>query len=194
MPDAVIQRRPPFPLRPWVRGKAYDDLARPSVLHCDAFVVSAREATYLEIWWVEGGSRVMAHDVYVIEPDGLTPAWQLPASVMRVYWTWQNHAWMRRLHKTVLAQGDRMLGIGRGRWARVVTQAHYVHVTDRDCEPTPNAYTPPKPYVPRAGATSGELAAAFAVREPKRRGRPPKVREEDDVRVVPKPRALPDIL
>lgn len=195
MSAAAKHRRPAFPHRPWIRGKVYDDFARPSIMHCDAYLWQAEGFKYVEIWWTEGGTRFMAHDLYVVEDDGLTPMWNAADNPRAIYWTWENHAWMRRIHKTVLAQGDRMLGIGRGRWARVVTQAHYIHVTDRDCEPTRNSYNPPKPYAPRAGSTSHELGETFA-KVPtlgKRRGRPPgsknkpKVEEPETLRVVPDP-------
>lgn len=166
-------RRPAFQHRPWITGKLYDTYALPSILHLDAYVMQSGTLKYLELWWSEGGHKIMAHDLYMIESDGLTPIWQAPDNAHALHWTRENNAWMARVHKTVLAQEGRMLALGQGRWARVVTQCHYVLVRDTNAEPARNKYTAPKEYVPRAG-TSDDLAAQFAEKPPKRRGRPPK--------------------
>lgn len=150
-------RRPAFPNRPWIGGKLYDEYARTTIMHMDAYLIIHGERSYLIIDWREGGFKRIALDAYWVEPDGLTPVEGAYAETMWLsgkpeYWTRANHATMRRLHKTVLAQPAQMLALGRGRWARVVMRAHYVWARESDCEITgaANKYVERKPYTPRA--------------------------------------------
>lgn len=145
-------RRPPFFNRPWVAGKLYDDLARKSILHCDAYIFTLEGREYLTVEWHEGGRKPIALNTWLIEPDGLTPVWDIPrASGQLMYWTKANNAAMARIHKTVLAMEDTMLTLGMGSWSRVSLRAHYVHVTETNVEKGLDVgYTPRKPYKPRA--------------------------------------------
>ena len=122
-------RRPAFPHRPWITGKLWDDYSRNTVLHLDAYTFVNREYGYLALYWSEGGFKAIALDGYRIEPDGLTPVEGHVTEALRTwgaprYWTRSNNAVMARLHRTVLEQPARMLDLGRGRWSRVVVQAH----------------------------------------------------------------------
>lgn len=147
-------RRPGFPNRPWISGGLYDLMARPSVLHCDAYVMHTRnpaDVTALVIDWREGGRKRVALDAYMIEPDGLTPLWDAERHAVGgvpVYWTRANHTTMRRVHMTVL--NEVAAAEASGRWARVSLVAHYVHVDERDPWRGENHYRERKPYAPRS--------------------------------------------
>jgi hypothetical protein len=136
-PDTFSATRPRYALhnRPWISGKLYDDLVRPSILHCDAFCIDHLGVLYLVIDWREGGKKRVALDAYLIEPDGLTPVWdtERPNGGRQVYWTRANHTIMARIHARVLEQASR-LAVQVG-WRRVMVQAHYVLA--RDIDPWP---------------------------------------------------------
>lgn len=146
--NAEMNKRTPLLHRPWITGKLYDDYTRPSILHCDAYVVSHGALNYLIIDWREGGKTNVALDGWLIEPGGLTETWDI-GRLWNVgvpqYWTQDNHVIMRAIHKRVLAQASEALKVGNGRWARVVTQAHYVKVRETDCEIADNKYVERKP-------------------------------------------------
>jgi hypothetical protein len=85
---------------------------------------------YLVIDWREGGRAQVALDAWLIEPDGLTPIWDASRlSGVPLQWGADGVPWPA-LHQRVLAQAAQ--AEGSGRWARVVTQAHYVTVRDTD--------------------------------------------------------------
>lgn len=147
-PDSFSPTRPrwPFSNRPWVTGKLYDDMARLSILHCDAYVIERGAHSYLIIDWREGGKIRIALDAYLIEADGLTPAWDNGMTGRPVYWHKANAAIMARVHQTVLLCAARAAATGGLRtmggkqWARVMVQAHYVMVRESDTEIAGNRY------------------------------------------------------
>jgi hypothetical protein len=146
------ERRKPFPHRPWITGKVYDDYIRNTILHCDVYVFEFATRSYLVLDWREGGFKRVALDGYLIDADGLTPVWNIEPmwrGGKPRYWTRANHALMSRIHRTALAQGPRMLSLGT--WARVVVHAHYVRLNESDTEPGAGGYKEPKPYAPRGG-------------------------------------------
>ena len=158
MTNPVSYRRPAFPARPWITGALYDLYSADVVLHCDAYVFEYHYFQYLTIDWREGGHKLIASDTWLIEPEGLTPVWDARRDLGRnVYWTRRNAATMARVHKTVLAQAPRMMELTRGRYARVVAQAHYVHVRNVSGEIDGNAYKPPRPYAPRKRAPMPDI-------------------------------------
>lgn len=155
MADTNIYRRPAFLNRPWITGKLYDDYARSTIMHMDAFVFVFGAQRYLMIDWREGGKTQVALDGYLIEDDGLTPVWdieKLRAGGRPEYWTRANHATMSRVHRRVLMEPARMMALGMGKWVRVVTQVHYVYVRETDCEIAANKYVDRKPYAARITA------------------------------------------
>lgn len=174
-------RRPALPARPWISNKLYDTLSRDTVLHCDAYLFLTDNREYLVIDWREGGKVLVAHDAYLIEPDGLTPVWGVAAvrQGALMYWTRENNATMGGMHQRVLAN-VRETAVRFPKWSRVSLLCHYVHCPDTDCEIRDNRYKgrlPPKPL------TMADLHAnAPGMGKP--RGRPRK----------PKGNGLPDIL
>lgn len=145
--DASYSRRKPFPHRPWIGGKLYDDLARDSILHCDAYVMDHSGFKALVIDWRQGGREQVALDAYLIADDGLTPLW----NPVRMYldgtpltWSRGLHTWFRRVHATVIAEAAKAQASGR--WGRVSVQAHYVDVREADVEIAENRYNAPKAY------------------------------------------------
>lgn len=177
-------RRPALPNRPWITGKLYDQYCTSNILHCDAYVFEVSALKYLVIDWREGGSRRVALDAYLIEDDGLTPVWdalRLWAAGVPVTWHAANHGAMRSVHARVIAEARKAEGLGGGRYARVVIQAHYVRAAESNTE-----LGALNKYVERAGEpeartpTMGELHA-----EPgtvgKRRGRPRKISVLPDI-------------
>lgn len=176
MTTAPNYRRPAFPNRPWITGKLYDDYSRDTIMHMDAYILSAKGRTYLLIDFRRGGTFRIAVDAWLIEQDGLTPIWDavgLQNVGEPVYWSRANHAWMRGVHQTVLAQAEKMMGFSQGRWTRVVTQCHYVHVTDTDCEIRDNKYVErARPLMTPGDAPTFEQLVAGHGKIGKRRGRP----------------------
>jgi len=157
--ETPSKHRPRFQNRPWITGKLYDDMARTSILHCDAYVLDAATGRYLMIDWREGGRDQKALDVYLIQDDGLTAMWDARVATggRAMYWTSENHAWMRRVHARVLREAENILAMGT--WSRVSVQAHYVLTRESDCEIPAgrNKYVDPKPYKPRTGSKGGTL-------------------------------------
>lgn len=148
-----FRKRPVFKRRPWITGQLYENMARTTVLHCDAYVRDHGHFKALLIEWTEGGGRLIARDVYLVESDGLTPMWDDDGRIMSglpVYWTPANDDVMRRLHARVLLLADDAEG-RFARWPRVSLLAHYVHVKHTDCEipASRNKYAPPKAYKAR---------------------------------------------
>jgi hypothetical protein len=145
--NAPSTRRPAFPARPWITGKAYDDYSRDTVLHCDAYLYADAFKDYLVVSYRVGGRKLIALDGYLAEPDGLTPIWDVEAlvtraNVRRAFWTRSNHALMRRIHKNVLNMARE--ANAQGQYQRVTLLCHYVRVTDEPCEPGQGAYKTPK--------------------------------------------------
>lgn len=160
MVDPRHYRRPPLPHRTWIRGGLYDLLSRSTVLHCDAYVREHDNGLkYLEIDWRAGGSKQVAHDLYFIEPDGLTPAWPNGFMLGRaLQWGTYGDPWWPALHKRVVMIAQE--AEASGAWARVSLLCHYVHAPDTDCEISAerNKYVERKPYAPRRGKlTTGTL-------------------------------------
>lgn len=137
MTDTYSFKRTPFPNRPWITGSGlYDLYSRDGILHCDAYVLARGLERYLVIDWREGGRAQVALDAYLIEADGLTPVWDANAvrdNGQPIYWT-RETPWIAAIHMRVLVACGTMLTLGAGRWARVLIQAHYVRVVERDCE------------------------------------------------------------
>lgn len=146
-------RRPPFPARPWIRGKLYDDYSRSTILHLDAYLFAFGGNVYLALDWTEGGFKRVALDGYLVESDGLTPVWDIAPMRLAgkpLSWSARNHATLARVHQTVMGRVPVMLSLGLGRWSRVVTLAHYVMRPETDPEPGHGAYSDPKPYASRS--------------------------------------------
>lgn len=182
MENPANYRRPPFTSRPWVAGKLYDDLARSTVLHCDAYVFETRALKQLlVIYWREGGKRLVARDAYLIEPDGLTPVWDTDESahVRPVIWTRANGATFARMHQSVL-QLAADAGARFARWSRISLQAHYVRVTDSDVEGFKNAYKPRGSATDAAAVPTMTALLAQPSTVGRKRGRPRKVRQLPD--------------
>lgn len=171
--------RPALIHRPWITGKLYDDYTRPSILHCDAYVMKWNALKYLVIDWREGGKRQIALDAYLIQEDGLTPVWDAMSTLdagVSLLWGTEGVPWAA-LHVRVLAQGPRMLALGKGKWARVATQAHYVKVRERDCElGAANKYVERVTLDTLETPTSDALATFGTIG--KKLGRPRKIRNE----------------
>lgn len=149
MPDFTIKdkRRPAFVARPWVKAQDYDLLASTAILHCDAYLYYTSLGEVLSIEWREGGTKLIADDHYLIEPDGLTELWDTPLGRrFRGYWRKDNNAIMARVHVTVLELTRSPLW---ARYGRVSFQAHYVLVRETDCEPGGNQFGKPKPDTPK---------------------------------------------
>ena len=144
--------REPFSYRPWITGKLYDDLARRSILHCDAQVIDAGALKYLAIDWRKAGRVRVALDAYMIEPDGLTPLWDAttPArhAVRLLTWGAPGVPW-EALHARVCEQAATAQDAGQaqGTWARVSLLAHYVPALDLDAEIAGNSYAGKLPDV-----------------------------------------------
>jgi hypothetical protein len=148
MPNAITYRSRAFPHRPWILGQLYDVLSRETVLHLDAHIMLFGGRMYLDMYWSAGGTREVARDVYLIEPDGLTPVWDMTNLGKDVYWSKLTHKDIAPVHAAVVARAREVERTGR--WARVSVQAHYVHAGDECLEPGAGAYKPPKAREGRA--------------------------------------------
>lgn len=142
MRNPASYRRTALLLRPWITGKLYDDLTRPSILHMDAYIFILHGNEYLQLEWRVGGKELLALDTWLIEPDGLTPAWDVNRNAGVLTYN-KNPA----LHARVIAQAREAERADR--WARVSVQCHYIDVRERDTEIRDNKYAGRKPYAPR---------------------------------------------
>lgn len=119
-------RRPALLNRPWIAGKLYDDLSRPSILHLDAYVFTFGGNEYLQLDWREGGSKLIALDTWLVR-DGLTPVWDMHRSLGALTYNADP-----TLHARVVHQAREATTAGR--WARVSTLCHYIDAREIDAE------------------------------------------------------------
>lgn len=158
-------RRVPLKHRPWISGILHDKYSSKSILHCDAYVFSTSSIPNPEVLvidWTLGGSLKyrVALDAYSIQSPPLVLArihdvntvFTLLETGTPLKWTAQANTVFARVHKTVILERDRAEVFGKhsGRWARVVTQCHYVPTYDTDpMENVTNRYVPRRGYKPR---------------------------------------------
>lgn len=107
---------------------------------------------YLDVRLTLGGTTPVAHDAYLIEPDGLTPVWDVTvADGIPLYWS-QADAWWPTLHSRVIEMAGDAATLGP--WSRVSLLCHYVSLrtldTSPEIPPERNHYKERAPYKPRA--------------------------------------------
>ena len=135
-------KRKPFPERPWIHGKAYDDLVRTSVMHCDVYCKVWHNEYYVVYIWRIGGFRVYSASGYLLQLDGLVP---VSPEILTMCFTGRDVLWnartahfMKRIHKTTC---EAFWNAGVPGTRRTLL-CHYLRVHETDCEIQNNYWKP----------------------------------------------------
>jgi hypothetical protein len=89
------------------------------------FIFGKRE--YLQLEWREGGTKLIALDTWLVEPDGLTPVWDMSRANGAL--TYNTNP---QLHARVIQQAREAEMADR--WVRVSVLCHYIDARETDVE------------------------------------------------------------